>query len=187
MVKAYSIMTIISFILGTAAAGFSLYLTFSNKTFCVDINNVETCVSNKLGTGQKVGFTIAVLIQWLIELCEYILPASISPPSPPRRRCRLRHIFLRAGRTDFYLFPSISNLCARQYDIGGDADLPSSYTDIVVIIRRYVEQLEEEREYRHEFRLNPTTGGTYEAKEGLLTQGHYPYSDSNNAFGPNRA
>ena len=48
-------------------------------------------------------------------------------------------------------------------------------------------QLEEEREYRHEFRLNPTTGGTYEAKEGLLTQGHYPYSDSNNAFGPNRA
>ncbi|KAI0682244.1 hypothetical protein C8Q76DRAFT_763642 [Earliella scabrosa] len=127
MVKAYSIMTIISFILGTAAAGFSLYLTFSNKTFCVDINNVETCVSNKLGTGQKVGFTVAVLIQWLIELY------------------------------------------------------------IVVIIRRYVEQLEEEREYRHEFRLNPTTGGTYEAKEGLLTQGHYPYSDSNNAFGPNRA
>ena len=48
-------------------------------------------------------------------------------------------------------------------------------------------QLEEEREYRHEFRLNPTTSGTYEAKEGLLTQGHYPYSDSNNAFGPNRA
>ena len=46
-------------------------------------------------------------------------------------------------------------------------------------------QLEEEREYRHEFRLNPTSGGTYEAKEGLMTQGHYPYSDNANAFGSN--
>ena len=72
--------------------------------------------------------------------------------------------------------------------MGGDADhnASSSFnTAIVVAIRRYYEQLEEEREYRHEFRLNPTSGGTYEAKEGLMTQGHYPYSDNANAFGSN--
>ena len=81
-------------------------------------------------------------------------------------------------------------LLSESAHMGGDADHNASSSfaiDIVVAIRRYYEQLEEEREYRHEFRLNPTTGGTYEAKEGLLTQGHYPYSDSNNAFGPNRA
>ena len=62
-------------------------------------------------------------------------------------------------------------------------DFVLPYPDIIVIIRRYYDQLEEEREYRHEFRLNPTTSGTYEAKEGLLTQGHYPYTDNHNAFG----
>ena len=45
------------------------------------------------------------------------------------------------------------------------------HPDIVIVIRRYYEQLEEEREYRHDFRLTPTAGGTYEAKEGLLAQG----------------
>ena len=44
-------------------------------------------------------------------------------------------------------------------------------------------QLEEEREYRHEFRLTPSANGTYEAKEGLLTEGHYPYTDNQHAFG----
>ena len=62
-------------------------------------------------------------------------------------------------------------------------DFVLPYPDIIVIIRRYYEQLEEEREYRHEFRLNPTVGGTYEAKEGLLTQGPYAYTDNHNAFG----
>ena len=69
--------------------------------------------------------------------------------------------------------------------MSGDADTrPFPFPDIVIVIRRYVTQLEEEREYRHEFRLNPTTGGTYEAKEGLLTEGgHYPYADQQHAFG----
>ena len=71
--------------------------------------------------------------------------------------------------------------CSRLSSTITDFVLP--YLDIIVIIRRYYDQLEEEREYRHEFRLNPTTSGTYEAKEGLMTQGHYPYSDSANAFG----
>ena len=45
-------------------------------------------------------------------------------------------------------------------------------------------QLEEEREYRHEFRLTPSANGTYEAKEGLLTDGgHYAYSEPYNSFG----
>ena len=71
--------------------------------------------------------------------------------------------------------------------MGGDADhnASSSFnTDIVVAIRRYYEQLEEEREYRHDFRLYPTGAGTYEAEEGLLApQGAYPYADGQNAFG----
>ncbi|KAM5537106.1 hypothetical protein V8D89_009252 [Ganoderma adspersum] len=128
MVKAYSFMTVIIFILGTVATGFSLYATFSNKPLCVTIDGVQSCATSNLSTGQKIGYTAFAVVQWLIDLY------------------------------------------------------------IVVIIRRYGEQLDEEREYRHEFRLNPTAPGTYEAKEGLLHQGHYPYSDNNNAFGAhNRA
>ena len=60
----------------------------------------------------------------------------------------------------------------------------SRLINIVVVIRRYVVQLEEEREYRHEFRLTPSANGTYEAKEGLLTDGgHYAYSEPYNSFG----
>ncbi|KAI8970913.1 hypothetical protein BD414DRAFT_501587 [Trametes punicea] len=56
---------------------------------------------------------------------------------------------------------------------------------IVVIIRRYATQLDEEREYRSNFRLNPTAPGTYEAGQGLLaTQAAYPYSDNQHSFGP---
>ncbi|KAI0764920.1 hypothetical protein C8Q74DRAFT_1284728 [Fomes fomentarius] len=127
MVKAYSVMTVISFILSTISTGFTLYVVWRNKPFCTTIDNNTSCISSTLNKGGKIGFTVGYLFVWFIELY------------------------------------------------------------IVVIIRRYVEQLEEEREYRHEFRLNPTTGGTYEAKEGLLTQGHYPYSDSSNAFGANKA
>ena len=58
-------------------------------------------------------------------------------------------------------------------------------TDIVTIIRRYYRQLEDEREYRHDFRLNPTGAGTYEAKEGLLAPqaAAYPYADAQHSFG----
>ncbi|EJF63700.1 hypothetical protein DICSQDRAFT_178972 [Dichomitus squalens LYAD-421 SS1] len=123
MVKAYSFMTIFIFILGTVAAGFTLFATYNHKPICVTINNEQVCTQSHLSLGQKIGYTVYVVIEWLIELY------------------------------------------------------------IIVIIRRYYDQLEEEREYRHEFRLNPTTSGTYEAKEGLLTQGHYPYTDNHNAFG----
>ncbi|KAI0635201.1 hypothetical protein C8Q77DRAFT_1156522 [Trametes polyzona] len=124
MVKAYSFMTVISFFLGSLAAGFVLYAAYSHKPFCVKIDDVQRCTNNHLNTAQKVGLTIGIVVEWLIQLY------------------------------------------------------------IVTIIRRYYQQLEEEREYRHDFRLNPTTGGTYEAKEGLLaTQGAYPYSDAQNRFG----
>ncbi|RPD65501.1 hypothetical protein L226DRAFT_530917 [Lentinus tigrinus ALCF2SS1-7] len=125
MVKAYSYMTILIFVLGSVATGFVLYLTWSERSFCTTIDGTKTCIQSNLNTGSKIGFTIGSVIQWLIDLY------------------------------------------------------------IVVAIRRYYEQLEEEREYRHDFRLKPTSGGTYEAKEGLMTQGHYPYSDNTNAFGSN--
>ncbi|OJT07037.1 hypothetical protein TRAPUB_2068 [Trametes pubescens] len=126
MVKAYSVLTILSFFLGSFASGFVLYATWSHKPFCVTVDNVKSCTESNLSTGGKIGFTVGIVFQWLIQLY------------------------------------------------------------IVTIIRRYYQQLEEEREYRNDFRLNPTTGGTYEAKEGLLaTQGAYPYSDNQHRFGSN--
>ena len=98
----------------------------------------------------------------------------------PRPRCP---ILTAAALTGFCLFPARPapvSYCRPSCTI---TDFVLPYPDIIVIIRRYYDQLEEEREYRHEFRLNPTTSGTYEAKEGLLTQGHYPYTDNHNAFG----
>ncbi|KAI0674321.1 hypothetical protein C8Q78DRAFT_1067381 [Trametes maxima] len=127
MVKAYSVLTIISFFLGSAASGFILFAAWSHKSYCTTIDGHELCTNNHLSTAQKVGLTIGTVVEWLINLY------------------------------------------------------------IVTIIRRYYQQLEDEREYRHDFRLNPTTGGNYEAKEGLLaTQGAYPYSDAQHSFG-NRA
>ncbi|OSD08033.1 hypothetical protein PYCCODRAFT_1430221 [Trametes coccinea BRFM310] len=124
MVKAYSVLTIFNFLLGSLAAGFLLYAAWSHKAFCVTIDGTQSCTNNHLSVGQKIGFTIGVIVQWLIQLY------------------------------------------------------------IVTIIRRYYTQLEEEREYRHDFRLNPTGAGTYEAKEGLLaTQAPYPYADNQHSFG----
>ncbi|KAI0349348.1 hypothetical protein OH77DRAFT_1272126 [Trametes cingulata] len=56
---------------------------------------------------------------------------------------------------------------------------------IVVVIRKYYRQLEEEREYRRAFKLAPAgTAGTYAAKEDVLpTQGSYPYVDASHRFG----
>ncbi|KAI0746823.1 hypothetical protein C8Q80DRAFT_1177647 [Daedaleopsis nitida] len=127
MVKAYSALTIVGFVLSVAGVGFTLFFTWRSSPFCVTVNGVESCFVNAFNKSQKIGYTVGVLLELLIQLY------------------------------------------------------------MVIIIRRYVEQLEEEREYRHDFRLNPTSGGTYEAKEGLLTQGgHYPYSDSSNAFGTHK-
>ncbi|KAH9896882.1 hypothetical protein C8Q73DRAFT_430807 [Cubamyces lactineus] len=125
MVKAYSFMTVISFLLTSFAAGFVLYATYSHKPFCVTIDGKESCTNNHLSLGEKIGVTIGIVIQWLIQLY------------------------------------------------------------IVTIIRRYYRQLEDEREYRHDFRLNPTGAGTYEAKEGLLAPqaAAYPYSDAQHSFG----
>ncbi|KAI0826588.1 hypothetical protein BC628DRAFT_1319932 [Trametes gibbosa] len=126
MVKAYSFLTVITFLLGSLASGFLLYTVYSHKPFCVTIDSVEHCTNNHLNLGQKIGITVGTIVQWFVQLY------------------------------------------------------------IVTIIRRYYQQLEEEREYRNDFRLNPTAGGTYEAKEGLLaTQGAYPYSDAQNRFGSN--
>ncbi|KAH9919994.1 uncharacterized protein BXZ73DRAFT_92011 [Epithele typhae] len=124
MVKAYSFMTIIIFILDTVGLGLSMYAVFSSKPLCVTIDGTKSCLESHLSTGQKVGYIAWTVVWWLVSLY------------------------------------------------------------IVIVIRRYVTQLEDEREYRHDFRLNPTSGGTYEAKEGLLPEsGHYPYSDNQHAFG----
>ena len=78
MVKTYSFLTIIIFILGTVATGFSLYATFSHKPLCVTIDNVQSCVTSNLTTGQKIGNTVFAVVQWLIDLCE--CPFLVSPP-----------------------------------------------------------------------------------------------------------
>lgn len=90
MVKAYSFMTIIIFILGTVATGFSLYATFSNKPLCVTIDGVKSCATSNLSTGQKIGYTAFAVVQWLIDLCEYrftlssLHALSASRELPPR-------------------------------------------------------------------------------------------------------
>ncbi|KAI0371964.1 hypothetical protein BV20DRAFT_132749 [Pilatotrama ljubarskyi] len=124
MVKAYSFMTILSFLLLSLADGFILFAVFSPKSFCATIDNKQICTNNHLNVGQKIGFTVGIFISWLIQLY------------------------------------------------------------IVTVIRRYYRQLDEEREYRHDFKLAPTGAGTYEAKEGLLAaQGAYPYTDASHRFG----
>ena len=71
MVKAYSYMTILIFILGSVATGFSLYLTWSERSFCTTIDGTRTCLESHLSTGSKIGFTVGAIVQWLIDLCEY--------------------------------------------------------------------------------------------------------------------
>ena len=71
MVKAYSFMTIIIFILGTVAAGFTLFATYSHKPLCVTINDKQVCTQSHLSLGQKIGYTVFVVVEWLIEFCEY--------------------------------------------------------------------------------------------------------------------
>ena len=73
MVKAYTFMTIVIFILGTSATGFSLYATFNNKLVCTTNDNVQSCATSNPSTHQKIGNTILVVVQWLIDLCEYYL------------------------------------------------------------------------------------------------------------------
>ncbi|KAI0360666.1 hypothetical protein OH77DRAFT_1493103 [Trametes cingulata] len=124
MVKSYSFMTVLSFLLLSLADGFLLFAVFSPKSYCATINDRQVCTNNHLNVGQKIGLTVGVVISWLIQLY------------------------------------------------------------IVAVIRRYYRQLEEEREYRHDFKLAPTGAGTYEAKEGLLApQGSYPYTDASHRFG----
>ncbi len=79
MVKAYSYMTILIFVLGSAATGFSLYLTWSERSFCTTIDGTKTCLESNLSTGSKIGFTIGSILQWLIDLCEYSHHSRASP------------------------------------------------------------------------------------------------------------
>ncbi len=79
MVKAYSYMTILIFVLGSAATGFSLYLTWSERSFCTTIDGTKTCLESHFSNGSKIGFTIGSIIQWLIDLCECSLLPRVSP------------------------------------------------------------------------------------------------------------
>ena len=72
MVKAYSFLTILVFLLGTVGAGFALYAVFSSKRLCITIDGQESCITSHLSTGQKVGYAVWTFIQWLIDLCEYL-------------------------------------------------------------------------------------------------------------------
>lgn len=84
MVKAYSFLTIIAFLLGSAAAGFLLYLVYSNKPFCLTVEGKKECVANNIKIGEKIGLTAAVVVEWLGQLCE--CPVS-RPRTPPIFRC----------------------------------------------------------------------------------------------------
>lgn len=98
MVKAYSVLTIFSFFLGSAAAGFVLYATWSNKPFCVTVDNVKSCTESSLNTGGKIGLTIGIVVQWFIQLCESpSLPSLLRPTiptiaHPAQARASPRHV-----------------------------------------------------------------------------------------------
>ena len=78
-----------------------------------------------------------------------------------------------------------------------------SSLDIAIVIRRYVDQLEDEHDYSHEYKLakNKHNASTYEptyypptaqdpaAAQGLLhgNNAHYPYSDAAHSFGNNHS
>ena len=83
MVKAYSFLTILVFLLGTVGAGFALYAVFSSKRLCITIDGQESCITSHLSTGQKVGYAVWTFIQWLIDLCEYLFLET----------CLLHHVF----------------------------------------------------------------------------------------------
>ena len=74
MVKAYSWMTILIFLFGTAATGLSLFGVYSNKPLCVTVNGTQTCSTSNFSTAQKVGFTAWIAVQWLIDLCKSLSP-----------------------------------------------------------------------------------------------------------------
>lgn len=87
MVKAYSVLTIFSFFLGSAAAGFVLYATWANKPFCVTVDNVKSCTESSLNTGGKIGLTIGIVVQWFIQLCESPFLPSLLRPAVPAIAC----------------------------------------------------------------------------------------------------
>jgi len=115
MVKAYSVLVWICFLLSLAMTVFTSYLVFSNSKLlqCYDKDLSEVSCSSVFSTGRKIGFLISNIISLLI-----------------------------------YLY-------------------------ICVVIRRYVDQLEDEQVYKNDFGVNKKQTSYYpfqslESNRGLL-------------------
>lgn len=116
MVKAYSVLTIFSFFLGSFASGFVLYATWSHNPFCVTINTIKTCTESNLSTGGKVGLTIGIVFQWFVQLCESpslpsllrpAIPAIACPAHPTRVHTRPRGVFFANSQSPFCLMSNM--------------------------------------------------------------------------------
>ena len=78
MVKAYSTMVWVIFLLHLAATGLYLYFVFSGKTFydgCTvnnnDNNNANDICNFNLKTWQKIVYTAVAIVSLLIQLCAF--------------------------------------------------------------------------------------------------------------------
>lgn len=65
------------------------------------------------------------------------------------------------------------------------------FTDFCLVVRRYVDQLEDEQSYKNDFGLNKKTTSSYyphqplDTNHGLLAPqgGSYPYTDQSHSYG----
>jgi len=123
MIKAYSILVWICFLLWLPLTGFTFALAFSKGTLLrcyVDLNEIPC--SLVIDAGKKTGFSTNNVIGLLIQLRK---PISLLPPVK---------------------IPS---------------NPLSPLLDTCVVIRRYVEQLEDEQANRNDFGLNRKNTSNY--------------------------
>lgn len=146
MVKAYSMMVFISFVVSCAGTGFFLYAIYSKNALfkCLDSSGNEI-ECNSISKGTKIWVTCVEVVALLWQLCKF---------SP----------------------------------VLGDSYIYRIFADFCVVIRRYVDQLEDEQSYKNDFGLNKTSSyyphQPLDTNHGLLQpQGGYPYTDQTHSYG----
>lgn len=92
--------------------------------------------------------------------------------------------------TVVHVFTLLWELCKSPFS-GTAGSMLMDGLDFCVVVRRYVEQLEDEQSYKNDFGLNNKTSSSYyphqplDTNHGLLAPqgGGYPYTDQSNAHG----